>query len=139
MNDPSLNKVTKTSPERPIVLAYSRRLVVARAMLTAAMRFGQQQYSNVQMRRAFFVEGFDGRATSWLYCQDPALPTNVHCFEYIDRQTAIRLHAGLRRDVARRHARSEQELLSNFYSPKCQDRGSRDAAVACPVPCLLPI
>lgn len=50
LKDPRLKKVTTTSPENPIVLAYSRRLVVARSMLSAATRLGRARYKNVQMR-----------------------------------------------------------------------------------------
>jgi len=50
VNDPALKRVTSTSPANPIVLAYSRRLVMARAMLSATMRLSQQQLSNIQMR-----------------------------------------------------------------------------------------
>lgn len=38
--DPALKKVTRTSPENPIVLSYSRRLGLAKAMLRAAAKSG---------------------------------------------------------------------------------------------------
>ena len=50
VSDPSLKRVTRTSPSNPIVLAYSRRLVVARSMMSAAMRLAQRDLSNIQLR-----------------------------------------------------------------------------------------
>lgn len=50
LNDPRLEKVIDTTPENPIVLAYTRRLVIARSMLAAATRFGRLKYNNIQMR-----------------------------------------------------------------------------------------
>lgn len=50
VKDPNLKEVTETSPENPIVLAYSRRLLIARTMLNSAIRLGQQSYSDFQMR-----------------------------------------------------------------------------------------
>ena len=50
LNDPRLRKVTGTTPENPVVLAYTRRLVIARSMLAAAMRTGRLNYNNIQMR-----------------------------------------------------------------------------------------
>ena len=60
VNDPALRKVTTTSPSNPIVLAYSRRLVVARSMLSAAIRMTQRNLSNIQMRElASWKESMD--------------------------------------------------------------------------------
>ena len=50
VKDPKLKEVTETSPENPIVLAYSRRLLIARTMLNSAVRLGQPTYSDYQMR-----------------------------------------------------------------------------------------
>jgi hypothetical protein len=48
--DPNLPRVTRLSPSRKQFLSYSRRLILARAMLRAALKAGLGQYSPLQMR-----------------------------------------------------------------------------------------
>ncbi len=50
VNDPALKQVTSKSPQHQIVLAYSRRLLVARSMLSAAIATGQGRYTPIQQR-----------------------------------------------------------------------------------------
>ena len=59
--DPDLRKVTRTSPVNPIVLSYSRRLVLARAMLAAAVKTGLGEYTPYQLRElASWTNDLDG-------------------------------------------------------------------------------
>ncbi|MCA9212581.1 MAG: hypothetical protein KDB27_05930 [Planctomycetales bacterium] len=61
LNDPQLKQVMRTPPENPIVLAYSRRLVIARSMLAAAVRGGRREYNNIQMRElSSWKDSLDG-------------------------------------------------------------------------------
>ena len=50
VRDPGLKQVTRTSPVNPIVLSYSRRLALARAMLRATVKSGIADYSPSQFR-----------------------------------------------------------------------------------------
>jgi hypothetical protein len=49
-NDPMLEPVTRMRADQTAVLSYSRRLVIARAMLRAAMKAGMNEYSPIQVR-----------------------------------------------------------------------------------------
>lgn len=50
-SDPALPEVTKMSPARTEVLSYSRRLVIARSMLRAAVQLGIDRYNPLQLRQ----------------------------------------------------------------------------------------
>ena len=61
VNDTQLKNVLDTTPENPVVLAYSRRLLIARSMLQAATRLGQRHFSNMQMRElSAWKDSMDG-------------------------------------------------------------------------------
>ena len=49
-NDPALRQVARLSPQRTEVLSYSRRLVITRAMLRAALGAGIRDYTPLQLR-----------------------------------------------------------------------------------------
>lgn len=60
VNDPMLEPVSRMSPLQSQVLAYSRRLVIARGMLRATMKAHRGEYNPVQLREiSAWKEGLD--------------------------------------------------------------------------------
>lgn len=61
IRDPQLPHVLEKRADNPEVLSYSRRLVLARSMLSGAIRVGIQGYSPIQLRELFsWKQSLDG-------------------------------------------------------------------------------
>ena len=87
--DKDLEKVMKTNPENQIVLAYSRRLLIARNMLAAAMWLSQSQSTEVQRKESEnWQERLDGIQA--------VLTLNIR--QYMQSVTQIRTRTSRTRD-----------------------------------------